>query len=201
MMTKEQIRIRMKERRNALSMEERLASNRAILKQLCTMKEFVECESLFTYVSFQSEVDTRAMINAALEDKKCVYVPRIEKQEGHEKQPVMNFYRIDSCLSLVKNKLGIPEPARDDERPYRMELQEEKSTSLMLLPGLAFDRSGNRIGYGGGYYDWYLRNGNQKCFTKIALAYEFQIIERIAAEPYDVKADYIITPAKIITCS
>ena len=71
----------------------------------------------------------------------------------------------------------------------------------MLLPGLAFDPEGNRIGYGAGYYDRYLAKYPKDYFLKIALAYDFQILKQIKGNEHDVKADMIITPNQIIKCS
>ncbi|MDF2943696.1 MAG: hypothetical protein K0S01_2554 [Herbinix sp.] len=77
---------------------------------------------------------------------------------------------------------------------------ETKIDNLMLLPGLAFDPTGNRIGYGAGYYDRYLSTYPPDHFYKIALAYDFQIKEKIIASEYDVKADAILTPTRRIQC-
>ncbi|MBQ1895642.1 MAG: 5-formyltetrahydrofolate cyclo-ligase, partial [Clostridia bacterium] len=64
---------------------------------------------------------------------------------------------------------------------------------LMLMPGLAFDEHGNRIGYGGGYYDRYLERNRDKEYTKVALAYPFQVFDEIPADPHDEKVDAVIT--------
>ena len=70
----------------------------------------------------------------------------------------------------------------------------------MLMPGLAFDIFGNRVGYGAGYYDSYLSKYPNDEWVKIALAYDFQITDRIAAGKYDIPADYIVTPDRFVIC-
>jgi 5-formyltetrahydrofolate cyclo-ligase len=198
-MTKAQIRIKMKERRDGLSIEEQKTGSAAISKRLYAMKEFAGCEDLFIYASFKSEVNTQAVVERAFAKQKRVFVPIIEswKECGIN---IMNFYRIYSLNSLKPNKIGIPEPVKHSKKPYKITEHSIKSIPLMLLPGLAFDLSGNRVGYGGGYYDSYLNMENPKLYVKAALAYDFQIVTRIVRDIYDVKMDFIITPTKIIAC-
>lgn len=196
-MTKEQIRACMKEKRNALSAVEQAKMSTAIRNRLLQMPEFTESFDLFTYISFQSEIDTQNIIFQALQEMKRVYVPRMEKEPAGRR---MHFYRIDQDTPLEPNRYGILEPVDPPEEPYKITRENQTRASLMLLPGLAFTASGDRIGYGGGYYDRYLENGREKHFIKVALAYDFQFVERIETEEYDVKADFIITPTKVISC-
>ena len=71
----------------------------------------------------------------------------------------------------------------------------------MLLPGLAFDKYGNRIGYGAGYYDRYLGAYSINNWIKIALAYDFQIMDRLNVNEYDIRTDYIVTDKRVISCN
>ena len=89
---------------------------------------------------------------------------------------------------------GIPEPG-----PWCRKAPVPFEETLVIVPGIAFDRSGGRIGYGGGYYDTYLA-GKTKCI-KAAAAYSMQITEQIPTEPSDVKMDLIITEKELIVCS
>jgi 5-formyltetrahydrofolate cyclo-ligase len=76
----------------------------------------------------------------------------------------------------------------------------DKETLLMLLPGLAFDLGGNRIGYGAGYYDRYLSKHQKDHFLKVALAYDFQVYDHLEADEFDIRADLILTPTRLISC-
>ena len=104
----------------------------------------------------------------------------------------MEFYPVSSMNSLSEGAFGILEPSAKDVSAS----ENAAGKSLMLLPGVAFDKAGNRIGYGRGYYDRYLAG----CpgISKIALAFEFQITDRIPAEHTDIKADLIITEKGVL---
>ncbi len=193
---KAQIRKEHLEIRDKLLPKERDELSLAICEKLYHTKEYLACNSLFTYVSFQAEVSTMELIANSLANGKKVYVPRVEKKE-------MEFYQIESLDGLIRSKFGILEPVPDPETRYQSSITGtgEKEKKLMILPGLAFDKKGNRIGYGGGYYDKYLSTYRKDEFYKVALAYDFQIIEDIPTKEYDQKVDEVITPSKIIECS
>lgn len=195
----------MKEKRNVLSEKERNNGNDNLFHKLSTQIEYQNCKKLFTYVSFGSEIDTIAMINLALNENKKVYIPRVEGKE-------MQFYSIGSMDDLIRSKYGILEPEMKEENRYITEYicdniasicrseDEVVQPNLMLLPGLAFDYQGNRVGYGAGYYDKYLDSFSKKHFHKIGLAYEFQIMEQIDTFEFDKKVDMIMTSQRIIYC-
>lgn len=191
-MTKSEIRILMKNQRNELPKSIRNEYNANILSKLLNLNDYIECDMLFTYLSFGSEIDTIAIINNALKSNKKVYIPRVEGS-------YMNFYEIDDLNGLIRSKFGILEPEDNFKKKYIKPLSSEKN-KLMLLPGLAFDKQGNRIGYGAGYYDKYLSQYNNDEFIKIGLSYDFQLLEHITKEQYDIGADFIVTPEKIYIC-
>jgi 5-formyltetrahydrofolate cyclo-ligase len=214
-MTKEELRIHMKNKRNSLTPEELLRQNRCIRNRLFESEAYQSCKLLFSYLSFGSEADTWEIVNAALSgkagNKKRVFLPRVEGKQ-------MNFYEVTDLNSLKKSKFGVPEPDDSHQKPYlfyRRETnpgaiehgkqavtpEEVPKDMLMLLPGLVFDPSGNRIGYGAGYYDRYLTMNEEAGFRKLALAYDFQVRDSIPAESFDVKVDSIITPERSIDCS
>lgn len=197
-MTKSQIRSYQKELRDGLTTDEKQKLSTAILTKLLQSKAYQSCSSLFAYVSFRSEVNTYEIIRNAITSGKKVYIPRVEP-EG------MEFYRIDHLDGLIISNFGIPEPAAVNTERFQPEHgaaeQAELHRHLMLLPGLAFDYDGNRIGYGAGYYDRYLNLNRKDEFYKIALAYDFQVTRKIDAGEYDIKVDMIITPTRIIEIS
>ncbi len=195
-MTKAEIRRYMKELRSNISDDERKTYDDAILQHFLCTKEYQHCKRLFCYISFGSELNTTAIIHQALQEDKQVYVPRVEADRR------MEFYRLEDINNLQPSNFGVLEPLSEETKRYQVTLHNEAShINLMLLPGLAFDTTGNRIGYGAGYYDRYLTRYPDKHFYKIAACYDFQLMEHIAAEEYDVKADAIITPTKWILCN
>lgn len=190
-MTKSEVRALQKERRNALSFTEHKLFSDAIRTKLLQTEMYQEGKRLLTFVSFQSEVDTHEIIRQAILDGKRVYLPRVEAHG-------MEFYEIHDLEGLIPSKFGVLEPPVNVENRYHT-VDGEKD--LMLLPGLAFDPTGNRIGYGAGYYDRYFIKHTKEHFDKIALAYDFQVMNRIATEEFDVGADVILTPTRIIRCT
>lgn len=188
-MTKEQIRTEMKNLRGQLNHEECLAMSEKIQEKLLNSEAYQNCLHLFTFLSFQSEIETRGIIRIALQERKRVYVPRVQHKS-------MEFYEIQNLNSLIKSKFGIEEPIPNKDTLF----QGSDGEKLMILPGLAFDYYGNRIGYGAGYYDRYLRAHDREHMLKVAVAYDLQLFDELPSDEFDVKADYIITPNKIIKC-
>ena len=139
-------------------------------------------------MSFKDEADTASIIDESLRLGKQVALPRVS---GKRK---MEFFFISGQKDLVTGFMGIKEPAG-----YCLEASAPSEDALVLLPGLAFDRSGARLGYGGGFYDTYLAK-HAGC-KKAALAYSAQIAPEIPTEPVDVKTDMIITEKELIICS
>lgn len=190
-MTKNEIRRHNKALRNTLANDLMDEYNRKIRERLFDLDLFKECTMLFTYVSFGKEADTHEIINQALIMNKNVYVPKVEQKE-------INFYDIHDLESLVRSDYGILEP--EGNINYRYTGLQSKNNKLMLLPGLAFDIAGNRIGYGEGYYDKYLGKYPSNEWVKLALAYDFQLTDRFDVGVDDIPADYILTPEKFIVC-
>lgn len=199
-MKKEQIRQEKKSQRNILSIKERDLFDKAILARLLKTEEYKSCSCLFCFISFGSEINTHNIIRQAFLDGKRVYAPRVQMQG-------MNFYEIKDLEGLIPSRFGVLEPIEKEENRYDDTICNIDYTNikldninLMLLPGLAFDLMGNRIGYGAGYYDRYLDLFSEKHFYKIALAYDFQIMEAINADAQDIKVDAIVTPTRRIQC-
>lgn len=134
---------------------------------------------IFAYVDAKGEVQTGKIIEHAWSHGKIVAVPKVHGN-------IMKFYRISSWEDLESGCFGIMEPKQTYE-----ELTEIEENSVVLMPGVAFDRCGNRIGYGRGYYDKYFTNYAK--IYKIALAFSIQIVQNIPAELFDVKANCVIT--------
>ncbi|MFH1641393.1 MAG: 5-formyltetrahydrofolate cyclo-ligase [Nanoarchaeota archaeon] len=156
------------------------AKSELIKQKLLSLGEYKKARKIMAYVSFGTEVDTHSIIKEALKEK-IVAVPKIK---GWEMIPC----RIDDFSELnFKNRYGILEP---DDFKKKMD-----DVDLVIVPGVAFDKEGNRIGYGGGYYDTFLKNSKAK---KIGIAFDMQIVDKIPAEKHDIKVDKIVTESTIL---
>ena len=194
-MTKEQIRNDMKQQRSSLSKLDRQVYDRVICEGLRNMIEYQECHEVFSFISFGTEVDTTCFLRHALSEGKQVYVPRVQG-------PAMEFFRINSLDGLIISRFGVPEPPTEDTIKYSIQNGWKKDhPRLMLLPGLAFDHHGNRIGYGAGYYDRYLSSYPSEYFYKLGLAYSFQILPVLPSGSHDIRADAILTQEDYLRCN
>ena len=179
-MNKHEIRINAKEKRDALP--DRGILSRKIGENLRKVAEFQKARTVMFYVSFQSEVDTRELIHEIILEKKVV-VPVV-------KGKLLEVSTITRYDELKGGNFGILEP----KNLHPVLLSE---IDCVLVPGIAFDKRGYRIGFGKGYYDRLLKKIS--CL-KIGLAFEVQIIEKVPEEPNDVPVDLIVTEKRIIEC-
>ncbi len=145
-------------------------------------------DTIYTYVSFRSEVSTIEIITKALLDGKKVCCPKIVDNK-------LFFYQIDSPSAFQSGYFGVMEPTGID-------VYEEPSDSrnLILTPGSVFDRNGYRIGYGKGFYDRYFWKAHKGTRTLIGLAYDMQIVNDIQPSVLDYPVDYIITENEFMMC-
>lgn len=176
------IRKQMKQLRADMTRTERFEKSMQIFEQLITVPEFKRADKIYTYVSMDNEIDTIMLIDYSLSLEKRVFVPRVSGRD-------MEFYEISDISELSPGYMGIYEPDINGKEP------DYSKSGFMCMPGLAFDRSYNRIGYGGGFYDRYLSVENK--LYKAALAYEAQLLESIPAQDSDVRPDMIVTEENI----
>lgn len=182
-MEKAEIRNRIRQRKREMTKEEIENKSKAIYKQLQLQEAYLSAHMIYCYMSYNQEVDTRKLIEEALQQGKRVALPKVVKDK-------MKFYEITSLDDVASGYQGILEPVTNQLA--------DGVPGIMLLPGLAFDRKMNRVGYGGGFYDNYLKQYGTCIDKKIALAYEFQVVSEILTEPFDEKVDMIITTEEII---
>lgn len=193
--TKRQIRTRVLKRRRALTDDVRDRYNQKILSLTVMHPLFQSAREIYCYASLPDEVSTAGLMDEAWKAGKRVAVPRVT-DEGK-----MDFFYIESLAELSPGYYGISEPALN---VGRLALPEpvsktgiypdsdvEESRTLILLPGAAFDKKGNRIGYGKGFYDRYLHRF-PKC-RRIGIAYSLQCVDEILAEPFDISVEAVIT--------
>jgi len=175
--------------RDALDPQEKVSHSLLIKESLFRLPQFLAARSVMFYVSFRSEVETHAMIREALASGKTVVVPVTDMQNKR-----LALSRLeDFDKDLAPGIWGIPEPPQEKIRPVAYH-----DIDLVIAPGAAFSANGNRIGYGGGFYDRLLRESGKKA---CALAFEMQILSDIPNNPgQDVPVDYILTETRVIIC-
>jgi len=149
------------------------------------------CATLLVYVAFRSEVQTLPIITTLLESGKTVAVPLTLVREKRLRSIIIK----DPEKDLSPGYCGIPEPKTS---LIHNKTIDPTVIDLVIAPGSVFDRQGGRLGYGGGYYDRFLAMKVPQA-TRIALAYELQIVDKIHLEPHDQTMDMIITENNIYT--
>lgn len=175
-------------RRREITREEKVAYDTAILKTLLSLPDVQKAASLLAYVSAkENEADTWGMLRAFLAEGRAVFVPVTGRDFGR-----MDWSRVLSLGELRPARFGLFEPEPAD---YRLEMP--PPPAVCLVPGLAFTRTGHRLGYGGGYFDRFLE-GFPGC--KIGLAYGMQVVESVPVEAHDIPVDLLVTEAGVVDC-
>jgi 5-formyltetrahydrofolate cyclo-ligase len=178
---KNNLRKNLLNKRNLLDAESKERYDKRIYSTVINSEEFRRSPNIFVYVSFGSEVDTHKIINYALDQGKNVFVPKIISRKAG-----MAAVQIKSLGDLERNSFGILEPKDFKDKAGANILD------YILVPGLGFDLKGSRLGYGGGFYDRFLKDISAKA-SVIALAYETQIVESLTVESFDIPVKGIIT--------
>ncbi|MCL4515017.1 MAG: 5-formyltetrahydrofolate cyclo-ligase [Firmicutes bacterium] len=190
--------------RRQLALEEVARRSQAIWKRFLALPQVREAQTIMAYLDTRNEVQTFELISALLKMGKRVGVP-ITLLAEHR---LIVSELVDPEEDLQTGTYGIREPRPGRERPIPpLEL------ALIIVPGVAFDPAGGRIGYGGGFYDRFLAemrqtSGRQKPGAPasrqpaplVALAFELQVLERVAREPHDFLIDWIVTEERLIDC-
>ncbi|GAA0818205.1 5-formyltetrahydrofolate cyclo-ligase [Clostridium tertium] len=183
---KKVLRNKILEIRDSLNNNEKELMDNKIFNELINTDLYKRAINIFIYISFSNEINTRNIIEKAFKDKKNVFIPKVYKNDK-----LMKAIKLNSIDELKKNSMGILEPIDDSN------YIEKENIDLIVVPGVVFDKECNRIGYGGGYYDRYLKDIKSK-ENKIALAYDLQIVDKIESEVHDIKVDYIITNTRAL---
>jgi 5-formyltetrahydrofolate cyclo-ligase len=170
--------------RRALSPAEATALSRLIQQAFIASGEFAGARVVAIYAPIHNEVDTSEVMHAALDSSKVLLFPAV-RPDGLE------LRKISGPGELRKGAFGIPEPAAE------CPVHSPEDADLIVIPGIAFDICGTRIGYGKGYYDRTLHHLEGKG-KLVGFCYDFQLLERIAGEPHDVRMDMIITERRLI---
>ncbi len=182
-MIKRKLRMEMIETRDLIDSKIAREDSSKIAQRVMELEEYKGSEDIFLYCSFRSEVDTRELIEETIKLKGRVYLPKVVSRTK------MIFVRITSIDEIAKGFRGIFEPVKNEESSV--------IPGLIVVPLVAFDRSGTRLGYGGGYYDRTLPLYKGKSLLA-AIAFSRQCCDDIPCDENDVKMDAIVTEKEVI---
>lgn len=191
---KKALRLRMARLRDALPPEDRAERSRRICRQaLAVLRQWRESgaedgredRAVLVYVPFRSEADTWPLIRELWREGVPVAAPKTDPRSGE-----LALYRIEGERQLKPGAWGISEPD-----PDRCEPVDPAGIGAVIVPGLAFDRRGGRLGYGAGYYDRLFRafRAGGRMPLAIGFAFAAQLVDRVPMEPHDVPVDRVVT--------
>ena len=175
-MNKQELRASIRAQKRAMTEEEIVSRSEKLAEQFLASDAYRNAKTIYGYLPYNQEVRTVSMLEQALKDGKRVAVPKCYGDE-------MKFIFMDDLSKVEKGYAGIPEPISDD--PVA-----DDETALVLMPGLAFDPQGHRIGYGGGFYDKFL--AAEPGHPTLALCYEFQMLPHLETEEFDIPVDTVL---------
>ena len=175
-MDKKALRQQIRQRKRAMTEEEIRSASEKLGVLLAEDPLYRQAKTLYGYLPYNQEVRTVPMLQRALDEGKRVAVPKCYGDE-------MRFIYLEDLSQVEKGYCGIPEPVADG--PVA-----DDPTALVLMPGLAFDPQGRRIGYGGGFYDKFL--ALEPGHPTLALCYAFQMVDEIPTEEFDVPVDRVL---------
>ena len=175
-MDKLQLRRSIRERKRAMSEEEIVSRSEKLAALFIASEAYKNAKTIYGYMPYNQEVRTVPMLEQALRDGKRVAVPKCYGDQ-------MKFIYLEDLTKVEKGYANIPEPIADE--PIA-----DDETALVMMPGLAFDPQGHRIGYGGGFYDKFL--AAEPNHPTLALCYEFQMLPELKTEAHDIPVDFVL---------
>ena len=175
-MDKKELRNRIRQRKRAMTETEILEKSSRLMELFCGSEAYKNAKTIYGYLPYNQEVRTTPMLQRALNDGKRVAVPKVYGEE-------MRFIYLDDLSRVAAGYSNIPEPIADG--PVA-----DDADALVLMPGLAFDPQGHRIGYGGGFYDKFLQQ--EPNHPTLALCYDFQLLAHLETEEHDIPVDCVL---------
>lgn len=175
-MDKTELRREIRARKRAMTEAEIEERSARLARLFFASGAYQNAKTIYGYLPYNQEVRTVPMLERALKDGKKVAVPKVYGEE-------MKFLYLDDLTAVAKGYAGIPEPIADEPVAH-------DETALVLMPGLAFDPQGHRIGYGGGFYDKFL--AAEPNHPTLALCYEFQMLPKLDVEDHDIPVDTVL---------
>ena len=175
-MNKKEMRAIIRAQKRAMTEEQIVSASRNLGVLFRQSELYKNAKSIYGYLPYNQEVRTTPMLEQAIRDGKRVAVPKCYGSE-------MRFLWLDDLTQVAPGYANIPEPIADE--PIA-----DDTTALVLMPGLAFDPQGHRIGYGGGFYDRFL--AEEPDHPTLALCYGFQMVEHLETEEFDIPVDQVL---------
>ncbi len=175
-MDKAALRMQIKEKKRAMTEAEIVSCSQRLGDRFRQHPLYIDAKTIYFYLPYNQEIRTVPMLEQAIKDGKRVAVPKVYGDE-------MRFIYITDLSDIAGGYCGIPEPIADG--PVA-----DDPTALVLMPGLAFDQEGHRVGYGGGFYDRFL--AAEPDHPTLALCYAFQVVDRLETEKFDVPVDCVL---------
>ena len=175
-MNKQELRRAIREKKRAMTETEIESKSAALGELLAGSQCYRDAKTVYGYLPYNQEVRTVPILQKALADGKRVAVPKVYGEE-------MRFIYMTDLTQVENGYAGIPEPVADE--PVA-----DDAHALVLMPGLAFDAEGHRIGYGGGFYDRFLAQEPEH--PTVALCYEFQMLPNLETEEFDIPVDCVL---------
>ena len=175
-MDKQTLRRMIREKKRAMTAEQIVSASERLAELFAASPLYHKAKTIYGYLPYNQEVRTVPMLERALREGKRVAVPKVYGDE-------MKFIYMDDLSAVETGYAGIPEPIADE--PVA-----DDPTALVLMPGLAFDREGHRIGYGGGFYDKFL--SAEPNHPTLALCYGFQMLDHLETEEFDIPVDCVL---------
>ena len=175
-MDKNALRKMIREQKRAMTQQQIVEASQRLQEMFLQTEQYTQAETLYGYLPYNQEVRTEGILLQALADGKRVAVPKVYGEE-------MRFIYISNLDNLKNSDMGIPEPISDE--PVA-----DDPKALVLMPGLAFDPQGHRIGYGGGFYDKYLAKEPEH--PLVALCYGFQMLPQLETDAHDIPVQLVL---------
>ncbi len=175
-MDKAALRAEIRRKKKNMTEEEISLRSQRLCRKFLKSDAYKKAKTLYGYLPYNQEVRTWELLQQAMNDGKRVAVPKVYDRE-------MRFIFITDFSQVETGYCGIPEPIADGPVADDRE-------ALVLMPGLAFDREGHRIGYGGGFYDRFLASEPEH--PTLALCYDFQVVKELPVEAFDIPVDTVI---------
>ena len=175
-MDKQSLRRHIRQLKRAMTEEQIVSASLALGEKFAASELYRQAKTIYGYLPYNQEVRTVPMLQRALDEGKRVAVPKCYGDE-------MRFIYLDDLSRVESGYCGIPEPIADGPVAH-------DPTALVLMPGLAFTERGDRMGYGGGFYDKFL--AAEPDHPTLALCYAFQMVEQIPTEEYDIPVDCVL---------
>ena len=175
-MDKKELRSRIRQLKRAMTEEQINTASAKLGELFVNTPQYKNAKTIYGYLPYNQEVRTVPMLEQAIRDGKRVAVPKVYGDD-------MKFIYMDDLTRVELGYAGIPEPIADG--PVA-----DDPTALVLMPGMAFTQKGDRMGYGGGFYDKFLASEPEH--PTVALCYAFQMVDSLPTEEYDIPVDCVL---------